>query len=414
MKCRHCGSELSLPFLDLGSAPPSNAYLTQAALRAPEVWFPLRLLVCESCWLVQTEDHAGREALFTEDYAYFSSFSTSWLTHAERYVQDMAARFGLGADSMVAEVAANDGYLLQYVRQAGIPCYGIEPTASTAAAARAKGIEIVERFFGVALAGELAAKGRQADLIAANNVLAHVPDINDFVAGFARLLKPQGVATFEFPHLMRMVDETQFDTAYHEHYSYLSLLAVERIFKANGLTIFDVEELPTHGGSLRILAQRSDAGSHPVSDAVAALRARESAAGMDSPAFYAGFQAKAERVKDDLFAFLIEAKRQGLKTGAYGAAAKGNTLLNFAGVRPDLLPYVVDRNPAKQDRFMPGSRIPIVAEDHLKADRPDFVLILPWNLRDEVTTQLAYVRDWGGRFVTAVPCLTVTEGQDGA
>ncbi|MFO7482863.1 methyltransferase domain-containing protein [Oceanibaculum nanhaiense] len=414
MKCRHCGSELTLPFLDLGSAPPSNAYLTQAALRGPEVWFPLRLLVCETCWLVQTEDHAGREALFTEDYAYFSSFSTSWLAHAERYVREMAARFGLGADSLVAEIAANDGYLLQYVQQAGIPCYGIEPTASTAAAARAKGIEIIERFFGTTLAGELADEGRAADLIAANNVLAHVPDINDFTAGFSRLLKPQGVATFEFPHLMRMVAETQFDTAYHEHYSYLSLLAVERIFKANGLTLFDIEELPTHGGSLRIFAQRSDTGSHPMGDAVAGLRDREIAAGMDSPAFYAGFQAEAERVKDDLLIFLVEAKRQGMKIGAYGAAAKGNTVLNFAGVRTDLLPYVVDRNPAKQGRFMPGSRIPIVAEDHLQADRPDFVLILPWNLRDEVTAQLAYVRDWGGRFVTAVPRLAVTEGKDGA
>ena len=418
MKCRHCGSDLTLPFLDLGSAPPSNAYLSEAALRAPEAWFPLRLLVCGSCWLVQTEDHAGREALFTGDYAYFSSFSTSWLAHAERYVRDMAARFGLGAGSLVAEVAANDGYLLQYVRQAGIPCYGIEPTAGTAAAARAKGIEIVERFFGVDLAGELAAAGRAADLIAANNVLAHVPDIGDFVAGFARLLKPQGVATFEFPHLMRMVEETQFDTAYHEHYSYLSLLAVARIFKANGLTIFDVEELPTHGGSLRLFAQRSDSGRHAVNPAVAALRAREIAAGMDRPGFYRGFQAATERVKDDLLVFLIEAKRQGMKIGAYGAAAKGNTLLNFAGVRPDLLPYVVDRNPAKQGKFMPGSRIPIVAEDQLKADRPDFVLILPWNLRDEVTTQLAYIGEWGGRFVTAVPRLAVTvaviEGRGGA
>ncbi|MBU0726186.1 MAG: class I SAM-dependent methyltransferase [Alphaproteobacteria bacterium] len=413
MKCRHCGSDLALPFLDMGSAPPSNAYLGAAALRAPEVWFPLRLLVCETCWLVQTEDHAGREALFTEDYAYFSSFSTSWLAHAERYVRDMATRFGLGADSLVAEIAANDGYLLQYVKQAGIPCYGVEPTAGTAAAARAKGIEIIERFFGSALAGELAAEGRAADLIAANNVLAHVPDINDFTAGFARLLKPQGVATFEFPHLMRMVAETQFDTAYHEHYSYLSLLAVERIFKANGLTVFDVDELPTHGGSLRVFAQRSDSGRHPVSGAVAGLRGRESAAGMGGAGFYSGFQVEAERVKDDLLAFLIEAKKQGHKIGAYGAAAKGNTLLNFAGVRPDLLPYVVDRNPAKQDKFMPGSRIPIVAEQHLKEDRPDFVLILPWNLREEVTAQLAYVRDWGGRFVTAVPRLTVTEGREG-
>lgn len=407
MKCRHCGSELRLPFLDLGSAPPSNAYLREADLRAPETWYPLRLLVCASCWLVQTEDHAGREQLFSDDYAYFSSYSSSWLAHARAYVQAMQARYALGPASCVAEVAANDGYLLQYVQQAGVPCYGIEPTASTAAAARARGIEIVERFFGVALARELAAQGRQADLTAANNVLAHVPDINDFVGGFALLLKPQGVATFEFPHLLRMVQECQFDTAYHEHYSYLSLTSVQRIFAANGLQVFDVEELPTHGGSLRVFAQRSDAGRRAVAPAVAALLAREQAAGMTTSAFYAGFQHEAERVKRELLAFLLQAKRDGLKVGAYGAAAKGNTLMNFAGVRPDLLPYVVDLNPAKQGKYMPGSRVPIVDEAHLRRDRPDRVLILPWNLRTEITAQLGYIREWGGRFVTAVPRLAV-------
>jgi SAM-dependent methyltransferase len=410
LKCRHCGAELRLPFLDLGSAPPSNAYLSGDGLRAPEVYFPLRLLVCESCWLVQTEDHAGREALFTDEYAYFSSFSTSWLAHAERYVLEMSKRFGLNASSCVVEIAANDGYLLQYVNASGIPCYGIEPTASTAAAARARGVEIVERFFGVELADELASSGQQADLIAANNVLAHVPDINDFVKGFARLLKPRGVATFEFPHLLRMVQENQFDTAYHEHYSYLSLTAAERILARNGLSIFDVAELPTHGGSLRVFVQRSDSGAHPVSPAVAVLRQVEHDAGMAGAAFYSGFQAKAEKVKDDLLAFLIDAKRQGLKVGAYGAAAKGNTLLNFAGARSDLLPYVVDRNPAKQGRFMPGSRIPIVDEAFLKSRRPDRILILPWNLRQEVMEQLSYAREWGGRFVTAVPALAVSEG----
>lgn len=411
MKCRHCGSELRLPFLDLGSAPPSNAYLTEAGLRAPETWYPLRLLVCESCWLVQTEDHAGREALFTEDYAYFSSFSTSWLAHAERYVRTMIERFGLNASSRVVEIAANDGYLLQYVQAAGIPCYGVEPTASTAVAARKKGIEIIERFFCISLAEELACTDRQADLIAANNVLAHVPDINDFVAGFTRLLKPDGVATFEFPHLLRMVQENQFDTAYHEHYSYLSLTAVERIFADNGLTVFDVEELPTHGGSLRVFAQRADSGQQPVSSSVAMLRNTEINAGMTTARFYNNFQAKAEKVKDDLMYFLIDAKRQGLKVGAYGAAAKGNTLLNFAGVRPDLLPYVVDMNPAKQGKYMPGSRIPIVDEACLKTHRPDRVLILPWNLRAEVMEQLSYVKEWGGRFVTAVPMLAVSEGK---
>src|SRR3989338_11317528 len=300
MKCRHCGSALRLPFLDLGSAPPSNAYLTDAGLRAPEVWYPLRLLVCESCWLVQTEDHAGREALFTGDYAYFSSFSTTWLAHAEHYVQAMIERFELDASSRVVEVAANDGYLLQYVRAADIPCYGIEPTASTAAAARVKGIEIVERFFGAELADELAGAGKQADLIAANNVLARVPEINDFGKGFARLLKPQGVATFEFPHLLRMVRENQFDTAYHEHYSYLSLTAIDRIFTHNGLAVFDVEELPTHGGSLRIFAQRRDTGRQEVTPKVTALRKVEADAGMAAAGFYSGFPAKAEKVKEDL------------------------------------------------------------------------------------------------------------------
>lgn len=410
MKCRHCGSELRLSFLDLGSAPPSNAYLAATGLRTPEVIYPLRLLVCGSCWLVQTEDHAGREALFTDDYAYFSSFSSSWLAHAERYVQGMIERFGLGPASRVAEIAANDGYLLQYVQAAGIPCYGVEPTASTAAAARSRGIEIVEHFFGVELATELATAGKAADLIAANNVLAHVPDINDFVAGFTKLLKPAGVATFEFPHLLRMVQENQFDTAYHEHYSYLSLTAVERIFANCGLKVFDVEELPTHGGSLRVFAQRSDSGRWPITPAVAELLETEATAGMLSADFYADFQLRAERVKDDLLAFLIDAKRQGLKVGAYGAAAKGNTLLNFAGVRPDLLPYVVDKNPAKQGKYMPGSHIPIVDETRLGQHRPDRILILPWNLRAEVMAQLDYVHEWGARFVTAVPRLEVCDG----
>lgn len=405
MICRHCGSLLNLPFLDLGSAPPSNAYLSEATLHGSEVWFPLRLLVCRNCWLVQTADYAGREALFTDDYAYFSSFSSTWLAHARDYVARMIHRFHLDAASRVVEVAANDGYLLQYVQQAGIPCYGIEPTASTANAARSKGLEIIERFFDTELAEELSQAGRQSDLIVANNVLAHVPDINDFVSAFAHLLKPQGVATFEFPHLLRMVQGNEFDTVYHEHYSYLSLTAVQRIFAANGLTIFDVEEFCTHGGSLRVFAQRGGTGSHVISSTVAELLEREKKAGITTAGFYQAFQQQAELVKDELLLFLINAKRQGLRVGAYGAAAKGNTLLNFAGVRPDLLPYVVDKNPAKQGKYLPGSRIPIVAEAHLQHHRPDRVLILPWNLRDEVMTQLAYVREWGGGFVVAVPQL---------
>ena len=407
MKCRHCGAALTLPFLDLGSAPPSNAYLTGATLNAPELWYPLRLLVCENCWLVQTEDHAGRDALFNDDYAYFSSFSSSWLVHAQSYVAAMQQRFALGAQSMVVEVASNDGYLLQYVQAAGVPCYGIEPTASTAAAAKAKGIAVVERFFGVELAQELAAQGQQADLTAANNVLAHVPDINDFVAGFAVLLKPQGVATFEFPHLQQMVQQCQFDTAYHEHYSYLSLTAVQRIFAANGLQVFDVQELPTHGGSLRVFAQRADTGTQPLAPAVQQVLQAEEAVGMRTPDFYSQFGAQSRRIARELLSFLVSGAHAGYSIAAYGAAAKGNTLLNFAGVRPHLLPYVVDKNPAKQGKYLPGSRIPIVDEAHLRAQQPRYVLILPWNLQAEVMEQLAYIRDWGGRFVTAVPGLVV-------
>lgn len=407
MKCRHCGEELALPFLDLGSAPPSNAYLSAEGLNHPEVWYPLRLLVCTHCWLVQTQDHAGREQLFDENYAYFSSYSSSWLDHAKNYVHEVCTRYGLGSQSCVVEVAANDGYLLQYVRDKQIPCYGIEPTASTAQAARSKDIETIERFFGVELAQELVTSGRQADLMVANNVLAHVPDINDFVAGFATLLKPQGVSTFEFPHLLRMVQECQFDTAYHEHYSYLSLTSVERIFLSNGLKIIDVEQLPTHGGSLRVHAQRLDSGLKKASPAVASLLAEEQEAGIMTVAFYGGFQHEAVRIKLELLAFLLDCQSQGLKVAAYGAAAKGNTLLNFAGVRPDLLPYVVDLNPAKQGKFLPGSHIPVVNEAYVRKDRPDRVLILPWNLRKEITEQLAYISDWGGYFVTAVPSLSI-------
>ena len=407
MNCRHRGAALQLPFLDLGAAPPSNAYLTKESLQAPELWFPLRVMVCEQCLLVQTEDFSRADALFAADYAYFSSFSDTWLQHARHYVQTMISLFTLNSDSKVIEIAANDGYLLQYMQQAGIPCIGIEPTAGTAQAARAKGFTIIEDFFGEQLAHTLAADGQSTDLMTANNVLAHVPDINDFVRGFTTLLKPQGVATFEFPHLLRLVRENQFDTVYHEHYSYLSLLAVETIFSSQGLHIFDVEQLPTHGGSLRVFAQRADLGEHERTKLVAEILAEELTAGMTGTAFYTGLQGKAEQVKNDLLSLLLTTKQQGLTVAAYGAAAKGNTLLNFAGVRPDLLPYVVDRNPAKQGKFMPGSRIPIVDEAHLQRHRPDRVLILPWNLGDEVIKQLDYIREWGGQFVTAIPQLRI-------
>ena len=407
MNCRHCQAEVTLPFIDLGTAPPSNAYLTREQLSAPEVWYPLRVFTCANCWLVQTEDYAHHGDLFSGDYAYFSSYSTTWLVHAERYVDAMVERFGLGAQSHVVEVAANDGYLLQYVKARGISCLGIEPTASTAQAARDKGLDVREVFFGAAQANALADNGQAADLMVANNVLAHVPDINDFVAGFARLLKPRGVATFEFPHLTRLVEHCQFDTIYHEHFSYLSLTAVQRIFAANGLAVFEVEELPTHGGSLRVYAQRQEGGLHSVSTRVNALLRREAEAGVTTPAYYQGFQAAADRVKNEFHAFLIDAKRQGKSVAAYGAAAKGNTLMNYAGVRPDLLAYVVDRNPAKQGRYMPGSRIPIVDELRIDATQPDYLVILPWNLKSEVIQQIARIGRWGGKFVTAVPTLEV-------
>lgn len=407
MKCRHCNSEVSLLLIDLGSAPPSNAYLTKQTLGHPEKWFPLKVLVCESCWLVQAEAYPSAEELFNDEYAYFSSFSDIWLAHSEHYVSTMVKRFGLTHDSHVVEVASNDGYLLQYVKQRDIACMGIEPTADTAAAARMKGIETLEEFFGVSLAKKLADQRRQADLMVANNVLAHVPDINDFTEGFAILLKPQGVATFEFPHLMQLIGQNQFDTIYHEHFSYLSFTTVARIFSVNGLSMFDVEELGTHGGSLRVFAQRKDTGTHPISKKVSELIDREASAGMSRTEYYQGFQEQADTVKNDFLAFLLDVKRQGKTVAAYGAAAKGNTLMNYAGIRPDLVLYVVDRNPAKQGKFMPGSRIPIVNEEYLNQQKPDYVVILPWNLKAEVIQQLKYIIDWGGRFVTVVPHLEV-------
>ena len=407
MKCRHCAQTLQYCCLDLGCAPPSNAYLTPAQLHAPELHFPLRLYVCDVCFLVQTEDFAQREFLFDQDYAYFSSFSSSWLAHAHRYVTQMQQRFALSEESYVLEIAANDGYLLQYVQALGIPCCGIEPTASTAASARAKGLRIVEGFWGEALANTLLEEGRQADLIVANNVLAHVPDINDFVRGCASFLKPDGVATFEFPHLLNMLQLNQFDTAYHEHFSYFSLTAVKRIFEANGLTIFDVEHLPTHGGSLRVFAQRSQKPQtlwH--SEQVEACLTREREAGVDRLSFYEHFQRTAEAAKNALLSYLIECHSQGLRVAAYGAAAKGNTLLNFAGIRSDLLAYVVDKNPSKQNKFLPGSRLPIVDMAHLIEDRPDRILILPWNLEQEIKQELMQVITWPVQLLTAVPTLT--------
>ncbi len=408
MNCRHCQTPLHIPFIDLGCAPPSNAYLTRDKLTAPETWYPLRVLVCEHCWLVQTEDFARAETFFNDEYAYFSSYSSTWLAHSKRYANEMIDRFGLTASNThVVEIAANDGYLLQYFTERNIPCTGIEPTASTAEAARQKGITIIEDFFGCRLAGILTTQGKQADLMVANNVLAHVPDINDFVRGFAQVLKPKGVATFEFPHLLRLVSGNQFDTIYHEHFSYLSLTSVSRIFSQNGLVIFDVEELPTHGGSLRIFAQRKDTGRRKLEACMDTLLETEKAAGLMRQDYYTGFQSRAVQIKNDFLAFLLQAKSRGKTVAGYGAAAKGNTLLNFAGIKPDLMQFICDAAPSKQGRFMPGSRIPILPPQELSSRKPDFVVILPWNIRDEITKQLAYIEQWGGVFVTAVPTLCI-------
>lgn len=406
MNCRHCHSPLEQDFLDLGSAPPSNAYLTVEDLRKPELHYPLRLLVCGNCRLVQTEDYAAESEFFSADYAYFSSTSRSWLEHAEKYADKVTRRFGLERQSFVIEVASNDGYLLKNFVAAGIPCLGIEPTSGTAAAAKAIGVPTLREFFGHRLAARLAGEGRKADLIAGNNVFAHVPDINDFTQGLAEALKPEGVVTLEFPHLMRLVEFSQFDTVYHEHFSYLSLTVVARIFKQAGLDIFDVEELPTHGGSLRIYGCHR-AATHARTSAVTDLLEEEERRGMNTDAFYQGFQAKADAVKNGLLEFLLQARSEGRSVAGYGAAAKGNTLLNYAGVRCDLLPFVVDAAPSKSGKYMPGSRIPILTPAALETSPPDYLLILPWNIATEIRAQSAGLAACGTRFVTAVPELRV-------
>ena len=408
MNCRHCATPLAHTFLDLGFAPPSNAYLSQADLSKPEKYYPLKVKICTHCWLAQTEDYTQADELFSSDYAYFSSTSSGWLAHAASYAQVMIQRLQLTANSYVIEIASNDGYLLKNFVAAGIPCLGIEPTASTAAAAERLGIPVLREFFGEALGKQLTAKQQQADLIAGNNVYAHVPDINDFTRGLKAALKPGGTITLEFPHLLRLIEHTQFDTVYHEHFSYLSLNTVERIFKAAGLRIWEVEQLPTHGSSLRIFGCHAE-DCRASSPAVAALLAEEAQRGLQTLATYQNFQAHADKVKDDLLSFLIEQKRAGKKIAAYGAAAKGNTLLNFAGIKPDLLPFVCDAAPSKQGSYLPGSHIPILPPAALIERRPDFVLILPWNIAAEIRQQNGFILEWGGKFVTAVPSLRVLE-----
>ena len=406
MKCRHCATPLVHTFLDLGFAPPSNAYLTEDDLTRPEKHYPLKVKVCSDCWLVQTEDYAQADELFSAEYAYFSSTSSGWLAHAAAYAKKMTAELGLNGSSMVVEVASNDGYLLKNFVAAGVPCLGIEPTASTAAAAEALGIPVMREFFGEALGKRLAAECKQADLIIGNNVYAHVPDINDFTRGLKAALKLAGTITLEFPHLMQLIEHTQFDTVYHEHFSYLSLYTVERIFKAAGLRVWGIEELHTHGGSLRIYGCHAEDGRE-TTPVVSAMLAEEAQRGLQTLATYKYFQAKADRVKNDLLAFLIEQKGAGRRVAAYGAAAKGNTLLNYAGVKPDLLTFVCDAAVAKQGKYMPGSHIPILAPTVLLEQRPDYLVILPWNIAAEVQHQNARLAELGTKFVTAVPQLEI-------
>ncbi|HEX4562639.1 MAG TPA: class I SAM-dependent methyltransferase [Gemmatimonadales bacterium] len=400
--CRFCSTPLTHTFVDLGMSPLCESFLAAEQLDRMEPFYPLHVRVCDRCWLVQLEAYVGGEEIFT-DYAYFSSFSTSWLAHAERYTDAMIQRFGLGPKSYVVELASNDGYLLQYFVARKVPCLGIEPAANVAQVAEAKGVPTLVKFFGVETARELVRQGRRADLLLGNNVLAQVPDLNDFVGGMKVLLAPTGVITIEFPHLLKLVAENQFDTIYHEHYSYFSLLTAEKIFAAHGLTLFDVEELSTHGGSLRIYGRHQEDTSKPVGARVEALRAREQRAGVDTVPYYQSFGAQVEETKRALLDFLIDAKRQGKRIVGYGAPGKGNTLLNYCGVGRDFLDFTVDRNPHKHGKYLPGTHIPILQPEAIADARPDYILILPWNLKDEIATQLAYVREWGGRCVVPIP-----------
>jgi SAM-dependent methyltransferase len=405
-RCRLCSSELRHTFVDLGMSPPCESYLTAAQLDAAEKFYPLHVRICENCLLVQLPAYIAPEDVFS-DYAYFSSYSDSWVAHARAYVELAIERFGLGPDSLVMEVASNDGYLLRHVVERGIPALGIEPAANVAEVARELGIETIVRFFGREMAADLVAEGRRADLLAANNVMAHVPDLNDFVGGIQMVLADDGVATIEVPHLLRLVEDNQFDTIYHEHFQYFSFLSAQKVLAAHGLEVFDVDELKSHGGSLRYYAQRSDTGSRPVGQRVHDLVARERALGYDTLDGHRAFAARVEETKWSLLEFLIATRREGKRIAGYGAPGKGNTLLNYCGIRTDLLDYTVDRNPYKQGQFLPGTHIPILHPEVLEQDRPDYILILPWNLKEEIVAQLSYAREWGARFVVPIPRVEV-------
>jgi SAM-dependent methyltransferase len=405
-RCRFCDSGLRFTLVDLGMSPLCESYVTSERLNRAETFYPLHVYVCDRCFLAQLEEYVAAEEIFTE-YAYFSSYSDSWVEHARQYALSVAKRFGLGPRSLVVELASNDGYLLQHFLPLGVPVLGVEPAANVAQAAVAKGVPTVVQFFGTATARQMVEQGTRADLIVGNNVLAQVPDLNDFVAGTSILLKPGGVITMEFPHLLELIRQNQFDTIYHEHFSYFSFLTAERIFARYGIVLFDVEILPTHGGSLRIFGRHADDPTKPVTAAVQSLKAAEHAAGMERIETYATFSEHVKETKRRLLEFLIAARREGKQVAGYGAPGKGNTLLNYCGIRTDFIDYTVDRNPYKQGRFLPGTRIPIFAPEKIRETRPDYVLILPWNLKSEIMKQIAYIREWGGRFVVPIPELQI-------
>lgn len=405
-KCLFCNAQLEYVFADLGTCPPSNAFLRPEQLDEPELFHPLQAWVCSNCLLVQGPHFKRPQEIFTHDYAYYSSYSRSWVAHAKEYVNSVSQRFNLDKNSLIIEVGSNDGYLLQHALKLGIPCMGIDPCAGAAAVAQIKGIPTVTNFFNTKLAKTLVEQGKKADLLCGINVFAHVPDINDFVSAVQMLLKPDGIMTMEFPHLLHLVDQTQFDTIYHEHYFYYTLGVAKKILDAHGLRIFDVEELPTHGGSIRVYACNKNA-NHAMQPSVQKLLDKEISSGMDKLEFYFGFQKKIEKIRYDLLNFLLTLQNTGKSIAGYGAAAKGNTLLNYFGIRSDMLPFVVDASPHKQGLYLPGSRIPVVKESKIYETKPDYIFILPWNLKDEISEQLSYIRSWDGKFVTAIPKISI-------
>ncbi len=407
MDCRFCGNKLTYEFIDLINSPPSNSFLSFKQLKEPEIFYPLKLYLCKKCFLVQLDEFMKAEEIFDKDYIYYSSFSKSWLEHSKKYTEMILKRFNINSNSLVIEIASNDGYLLQYFKEKGILVLGVEPTENTAKVAINKGIETLIDFFNIDLAKSMVNDGNRADLIIGNNVLAHVPNLNDFLKGIKILLKPKGIVTLEFPHLMQLIENNQFDTIYHEHFSYFSLTTVEKIFNLHKLELFDVEEIPTHGGSLRVYLKHEGERSFKRTNSIKDVLMKEESAGLKKINYYSKFRKNAEKIKNDFLRFLIDARSHNKKVIAYGAAAKGNTLLNYCGVKNDLISFVVDASNHKQGKYLPGSHIPVVSEINIKEINPDYVIILPWNLKNEIMEQLSYIKKWNGKFVLAVPELEV-------